>query len=131
MLTENDVVQAVRRTLEAEGWQITKLATTRQRGPDIEAIRAGERLVVEAKGETSSLVTSKRFSLPFNSGQVLTHVSRAVFTAMVAQEDGTARAAVAFPRTPDHLAHISRVENTLRQLKIRVLWVRPDGTVSG
>lgn len=131
MLTENDVVEAVRGTLEAEGWQIIRLATTRQHGPDIEALRNGSRLVVEAKGETSSKSKSRRFGLPFYGGQVLVHVSRAIFSALVAQEDGLTRAAIALPWTPDHVAQVSRVEKTLRRLEIRVFWVRPDGTVFG
>lgn len=129
MLTENDVVEAVRKTLEAEGWQISHLSTTNQRGPDIEAVREGSRLVVEAKGETSSKSASARYGSPFDANQVVVHVARAVFTALVAQEDGITSSAIAFPSTTAHIAQVGRVEKTLHRLGIRVFWVRSDRTV--
>lgn len=131
MLTENDVVEAVRMTLEAEGWEIVSFSATHQRGPDIEARRDGKHLVVEAKGETSSKSKSKRFGSPFHDGQVLVHVSRAVYTALVAQEDGSTLAAIALPATQAHMVQVKRVEGTLRRLNIRVFWVAQDLTVRG
>lgn len=129
MLTENEVVEAVRNTLVAEGWQIVGTSTTLQQGADIEAHREGVRLIVEAKGETSSKAKTNRFGLPFHRGQVLTHVSRAVYTALVAQEDGKTLAAVAFPWTELHINEVAKVERTLRSLNIRVFWVKASDVV--
>lgn len=121
MLTENDVVDAVRNTLTAEGWEIVRSATTIQRGVDIEAHREGKRLLIEAKGETSSKADTNRFGLPFSKGQV--RVSRAVYTALVAQEDGETLAGVAFPWTELHMTEVRKVQRTLNSLNIRVFWV--------
>lgn len=126
MLTENDVVEAVRSTLVAEGWKIVGTSNTFQHGADIEAHRDGVRLIVEAKGETSSKAKTSRFGLPFHKGQVLTHVSRAIYTALVAQEDGKTLAAVAFPWTELHVNEVTKVQKTLHSLNIRVFWVKPS-----
>jgi hypothetical protein len=51
-ITEDAVKEAVKRSLEAAGWTVL-VRWGRERGIDIEATRGDERLVLEAKGETT------------------------------------------------------------------------------
>jgi len=69
MLTEDDVIDAVRDFLVHEGWTITRRATVSQPGTDLVAERNGETLEIEAKGAGSSRVGSARYGEEFNSGQ--------------------------------------------------------------
>lgn len=50
--------------------------------------REDRRLSIEAKGETSSYPESGRFNLPFNSGQIGSHIGRAVVTALAVVSAG-------------------------------------------
>ncbi len=54
MLTENDVVVATSRFLKEAGFQIEQALSTKERGVDLIATRGNERILVEAKGATSS-----------------------------------------------------------------------------
>jgi len=72
MLTENDVIQAVSLHLKSEGYRIDKVcSTSSERGVDIVAThpKTGKRLLVEAKGATSSKDGTARFGKVFNRGQ--------------------------------------------------------------
>jgi membrane-bound lytic murein transglycosylase B len=78
VLYEDDVVAAVAAYLHANGWEIESTALATQHGDDIVAMRDGERLIVEAKGEGSSKAHTSRYGKAFNQGQVSTHVVRFV-----------------------------------------------------
>ncbi len=130
LLTESEVIDAVCRYLEAEGYVIEQRLTETQRGDDIIARSAdGEReLVVEAKGETSSKPHTANFGNPFKRSQVHAHVAKAFFRA--AQTVGTCRrSAVALPNSDFHEAFVNQVAPALRKLEIEVLWVLPDQSV--
>src|SRR4051794_27602850 len=85
MLTENDVVEAVAAHLPSLGYIVEATCTTTQRGIDIVARhgRTGRRLRVEAKGGTSSKDHTDRYGKCFSPGQVVSHVSRALYKAAV------------------------------------------------
>ena len=70
VLTEDQVIDAVRDYLVRRSWRIVARATAVQRGDDLVAEREGERLVVEAKGAGSSKVGTARYGKTFNKGQV-------------------------------------------------------------
>jgi hypothetical protein len=59
LLTEDEVVAAVRGHLEGAGWVIKTWALAIEHGDDIVAEREGRRLIVEAKGEGSSKTGSR------------------------------------------------------------------------
>jgi len=129
MLTENDVIDAVCKYLEANGYEIQQRATTRERGPDILAVRKSPdvTLYVEAKGETSNKPSSRRFGKPFDSAQCKDHVTNAFYSAaaaLSAQREGvTTRAGIALPETKRHRACIARIQAALDGLEIGVFWV--------
>jgi hypothetical protein len=71
VLYEDDVVDAVCRYLEHNGYVIRQSLTSMQRGHDIIADKRGDptwTLYVEAKGEGSSKATTARYGSSFNSG---------------------------------------------------------------
>jgi len=67
VLTENEIVQTLAEHLRREGYRIDKQLTTLEQGVDIVAIHlaTGRRLLVEAKGGTSSKEGTARFGKPF------------------------------------------------------------------
>jgi hypothetical protein len=125
--TENDVVSAVERHFERHGYTVRQVRRTTERGTDVVAAGRGEVWYVEAKGGTSSKPHTRRFGKPFNLGQINSHVSRALFTAMTTVSnppDGKrTRAAIALPDDEGHQTVVGRVAPALRRLGIRVLWV--------
>jgi Holliday junction resolvase-like predicted endonuclease len=131
MLTESQVINAVCRHLGRNGWRIVSRCTESERGDDIVAEHraSGTRVLVEAKGETSSKKHTNRFGMAFNSRQVSSHVSRAFFRA--ARTVGTRmRGAIALPLTDLHIDRISSVEPALRRLRLEVFWVDSKGRVT-
>ena len=59
-LSENDVVDAVATFLTQQKWSVTQALRTTEQGVDLIAKRGTERLLLEAKGGTSTSVTSAR-----------------------------------------------------------------------
>ncbi len=131
MLTENDVVQATARFLEGKGFSIDQVRSTTQTGIDLVAHKGGRRLLVEAKGATSSKPETRRYGLPFNRNQVLSHVSRAYYTASKAIARGAPgeEAALALPDTRDHREVVGQVAAVLERIGLTVFWVSEDTSV--
>lgn len=134
MLTENDVVDAVADLLVGIGYRIDQRLTTVERGVDIDAVQiaTGKRLLVEAKGGTSSKETSNRFGKAFTPNQAKSHIAVAFYcVAKLRQESLRAGAAVALA-LPDDKVHrllIEKISESLRQLKIKVFFVSEDRSV--
>ena len=76
-------LQAVADHLATEGYRIDKVLSTVERGVDVVAVHpaTGRRLLVEAKGGTSSKAASARLGKPFDSKQAKSHVSVAFYYA--------------------------------------------------
>lgn len=130
MLYEDDVVNAVVAHLRAEGWQIESMALAIQHGDDIVATRSGERLVVEAKGEGSSMAHTARYGQSFTGNQVSTHVGVAVLRSLRVVSEGTSTAAIAFPDNSAHRRQVDRVAVALAKVGVIVYWVAQDGSVT-
>jgi len=133
VLTENQIVMAVQRHFKAMGHTVRQVRKTTEHGTDVIAERRGEVWYVEAKGETSSKKHTQRYGQPFNSAQIKSHVSRAVFTAMsvVAQAPSgrRTRAGVAFPDVAGHRAEVASIATVLERLGIEVFWVAGNRSV--
>ncbi|WP_296869326.1 hypothetical protein [Tibeticola sp.] len=135
MLTENDVVQAVSRYLEGEGYRIVSSLSTSQRGIDIVAEHPStkKRLLVEAKGGTSSKEGTANYGNPFTSNQVKTHVSVAFYyAAMLWQKHSSedAKIALAFPGDATHRALVEGVSSALKLLDVSVFFVDSSSRVT-
>ena len=132
MLTENDVIQAVAEFLPSLGHAVESTCTTNQRGVDIVARHAAtvRRLRVEAKGGTSSKEHTDRFGQGFNGGQVLSHVSRALYKAAAMLRAYPAdEVALALPDDEQHRRRIEAILPALGRLGISVFFVGLDGSV--
>jgi Holliday junction resolvase-like predicted endonuclease len=126
MLTENDVVQAVVGHLESKGYQIVSALTTSQQGIDIVAEHplTKKRLLVEAKGGTSSKEGTANYGNPFTSNQAKTHVSVAFYyAAMLQQKHEGAEVALAFPLDETHRALVKSISSALKLLGVSVYFV--------
>ena len=131
MLTENDVVAAVADHLRILGWTVTSTASTLERGDDVDAHDgSGRRLLVEAKGATSSLPSTARYGNGFDSGQVRDHVAVAVLRCLQVLSAGGALAAAAFPDTALYRRRVATVAPALRSYGIGLLWVGEDGAAT-
>lgn len=128
MLIENDVVKAVARHLDSEGYCVEKVLSTVEHGVDIVAVHPEThvRLLVEAKGGTSSKKASARFGKPFTRNQAKTHVAVALYyAAMLRQEYSSegARVALAFPDDKNHTELVEDISSALRVLQITAFFV--------
>lgn len=126
MLTENDVIDAVCSHLECEGYEIIEKRRTNERGIDVVAHHKERgRLLIEAKGETSSRDASKRFGKCFNAAQVRVHVASAVYGALCLH-DNSNRVAIAFPDTALHRRYLQPLQSISNGLDIQVYLVKSD-----
>lgn len=137
MLTEDQVVDAVRAHLESSGYKILSSLRSTERGVDLVARSHSDppfELHVEAKGAGSSRLGSARFGLEFNSGQVFDHIAKAVLKALQAANAPGAqierRGGIALPDNRLHRRHIEPVAHALRRAGIAVFWVDDQGIVS-
>ncbi len=134
MLTENDVIEAVCEHLKATGYEIASRATTREHGIDIIANRTGisGRLLIEAKGETSSKSNTNRYGSPFKSGAVRVHVAEALYSAAclhATHHRSGDSIGIAFPETPRHRDLVSRIKPILDSLGVATFFVQRDHSV--
>src|SRR6266404_3139709 len=115
MLDENDVVEAVCYHLEVKGYRILQRCSTKQHGIDIiaESPSMKGRLLIEAKGGTSSRDGSARFEKGFNRTQVFDRVAKGFFTTACMycdRKDGD-EVAMAFPDTPLFRDYVARIKS--------------------
>jgi hypothetical protein len=130
MLLEDDVVDAVAAFIVARGWTIQSTAHANELGDDIDALRNGKRLLVEAKGAGSSKAASKRYGLAFTGNQVSSHVGVAVVRALRWASSGVAYPALAFPDNRHHRDRVDAIASALAQLGIGVFWVSEEHDVT-
>ena len=126
MLTENDIINAVCKYLESQGYSEISSKNTKQQGIDIEATSPdGSKFYIEAKGETSSNPDSNRFGKPFNNNQALDHVAKATYTALKMNEskESNAKIGIALPLEINHQKLINPIKHTLKDLEISIFWV--------
>ena len=128
MLTEDEVVQSVRKYLDKTGYRVDKICSTSEQGIDIEAvnIKTGRPLFVEAKGGTSSKPDTKRFGLSFTRNQAKTHIAVALYwAAKQRQKHGTeaAEIALAFPDDGLHPELVDEISKSIRNIGIIVYFV--------
>jgi hypothetical protein len=128
VLTENEIVQTLAEHLRREGYRIDKQLTTLEQGVDIVAIHlaTGRRLLVEAKGSTSSKEGTARFGKPFSPNQAKSHVSVAFYCgAKMLQKYApeAAQVALAFPDDKDHRGFVDAISAALKRLAITVYFV--------
>jgi len=135
VLTENDVVKAVAAHLAENGYRIDKALTTIERGIDIvaESRSTGDRLLVEAKGGTSSKSSTARFGEPFTLNQARSHVSVALYCAAKLYHRHSSEnvtVALALPDDSVHRGLVNDIASALDVLGIGVFFVGADSRVT-
>ena len=128
MLTENEIVQTLAAYLYREGYRVDKQLTTLEQGIDIDAVHiaTGRRLLVEAKGGTSSKESTARFGKPFSPNQAKSHVAVAFYCGAKMQQKYApegAQVALAFPDDKNHRGFVQRIGAALKTLAITVYFV--------
>src|SRR5438874_2060366 len=120
MLTESEVIKAVCVFLKESGFHVSRSLCETERGIDIQALAPDGKtqVSIEAKGETSSKATTSRYGKPFNGGQVLDHVSKALYCA--ARDCSASLAAIAFPKNDAHVKCVRKILSSLKRLEIEV-----------
>lgn len=114
-LTEDEVKAAVKAQLEAEEWTV-RVAWGRERGIDIEARRAGERLLIEAKGEAPP------------GPQQVNYFLGALGELVQRMDDPTARYGLALPGHRQYRGLVERLPRVARdRLHLVVYFVGRDG----
>ena len=129
MLTENDVVDAVVKHLQKNGWHIESTSSTSERGHDILATKGETTLAVEAKGGKSSKLGTSRYGKPFDSGQKRAHVAVALYKAASVFGTGQYRPGIAVPSDDRHRTLIEAIGSALDALHVVVFLVDDDMTV--
>lgn len=129
MLTENDVVDAMCRYLETQGYSILERRTTKEKGIDVVALNPKNscRLLVEAKGATSADSNSKNYGAHFSSQQIRTHTSRAIATATeLSSQHPDDQIGIALPASDGHIKSVTKSKAVLQRLGIAVYLVKEN-----
>ncbi len=122
MITENEVIGCVIYYLKSKGFVIESVCNTMQKGIDIIAQKDGSKLLIEAKGATTSKESSRK-GKTFSKNQVNNHISRAIFKALQMKEyEEDAIVGIALPYNKNHLEIMKTVEKTLNSLGIIIIW---------
>ncbi|MGC5328318.1 hypothetical protein [Brevibacillus sp. SYSU BS000544] len=135
MITENDVIEAVCKHLVNQGFVIQQALNTNEKGDDIIAYHPKEnvKILVEAKGETSSQVHTKRYGMPFTSNQRKTHVMQALYRCAKmqceAKEHSNIKVGMAFPGDNIHRKWLTDIKDFLFQNQIIVFLVNQNKAV--
>lgn len=130
VMDENAVVEAICKHLTNTGYAVLQRLSTTSQGIDIIAKHPNKpgRLLIEAKGGTSSRVGSPRYGKPYDENQVFDRVGKGFYTAgcLYGQHGANGdEVAVAFPDLPLFRKYISPVKPALVKLGITVFLADP------
>ena len=130
-MDENAVVAAICTHLTNAGYAILQRLSTTGQGIDMIAKHPNKsgRLLVEAKGGTSSRVGSARYGKPYDDNQVFDRVGKGFYTAGCLYSRHRANGdevALAFPDLPLFRKYIGLVKPALVDLGITVFLADPN-----
>jgi len=133
MLNEPDVIEAICKYLELNGYVIKQKIGPKQQGDDIIAEKKnGQKrvLYIEAKGETSSKDFTARYGKPFSNSQVKVHVAEAFYRCaevISRGEDGDEiRIGIGLPYSRLHRNATKKIKTALDKLNIALFWVQQN-----
>jgi hypothetical protein len=134
---EGNVQARVAEFLIAEGWTIVSAANTlaRQRGIDLVAAKGVRRLAIEVKGFPGTVYArGERAGQPKPTPPTLQArhwLAKALLAALLVGGSGNqSEVAIALPDMPRYRDLVSRIGYAVDQLRLRVLVVAADGTVT-
>lgn len=127
MLTENHVVDMVSLKLEKLNFEIISRSYTDVKGVDIVARKGNQRILIEAKGGTTSKQSANE-GKPFTRSQARTHVSVAIFKILeMKEENKDAALGIALPYERHHYEFIESIKTSLKKLEIIIFWCSKEG----
>ena len=133
MLLENHIVESVSQYLKNNGFELKQQLLSTEKGDDIIAVhnKTKTNIFIEAKGETSAVVTSKRYGKPFSKSQVKDHVANAFYRAakMLDENGDSCLVGIALPQNSDHQDVVHAIQKSLKKMKIEVFWVNSNREV--
>lgn len=132
MLDENQIIEKLCVHLGANGYDISQRLHTTQQGIDVIALHraTGSKLLIEAKGETSSRLGSNRFSKPYTNTQVLDRVAKGFYTVSclaACSKDGEV-AVLALPDRETFIRYVHPVLGAAKSLGILIYLVSEMGS---
>ena len=126
LINENDVVQAVHKYLEEQGFAVES-ANTKETGIDIFAKKNDECWIIEAKGETSSEKSSKRYGKLMTKNQHYSQVSTCLYKLIQEKNKKISKKGfnygMAFPKNTIFKDLIKSIYPTVSKLEICIFWV--------
>ena len=132
-LDENAVILAIGKHLMLSRYEIKQQLSTTEHGVDVIAEHpvSKVRVLVEAKGGTSSRLGSKRYGKPYTQNQVFDRVAKGIFTCLQLRTEypdkHMVRVILAIPEKPSHFKkYIESVASSLEPAGIEV-WFAQDG----
>lgn len=122
--------------LVGDGWSVTRVADTasKEHGTDVEAVRAGERAHVEAKGWPSATYVDpareheQKKTMPATQARVW-FADAIVHALRLRTSNPDDRVAVALPAVDTYRRLWEGIRPPVLQAQIALLWVAQDGTV--
>jgi hypothetical protein len=137
MLNENDIVDAVCEYIETKykHYKIDRRLSTGEQGIDIVAShpKHGTKIIVEAKGGTSSLPQSSKFGEPYNRSKVLHQTAIGLYQVLRRRDEYPSRRKtrifLACPDTPLFREHLNPIKTFVRGFGIQILLVQENGEV--
>lgn len=132
MINENQVVDYVCKYLEDNNYTVEQHRNTNERGYDIVAFNEeGKKLIIEAKGGTSSKPSTNRFGKDFDSKQVRHHIAMALYAVGKAiTSDPECEVGIAIPKNDEHIKALNKIRKIIDVLTIRIYWVSSNGEVT-
>ena len=128
-LCEDQVVGHLAAWFKKQGYTVTTETRGHHHGIDLDVIRDGERIVVEAKGARGNKNTRKHDF--FDQNQIKVHLGMALVKALeLKAKHPDAIVAIAHPADESVQASIGPLISQLASMGIRHYWVDPDGGVA-
>ncbi|MCP5095038.1 MAG: hypothetical protein GY943_05765 [Chloroflexi bacterium] len=131
MLTENDVVNAIKKYLESKGYTVEQALATTQKGIDIIASHSQYgKCLIEAKGATSAREGSENYGNEFSYSQIKSHIGMAILKSFqTIQKYKDCEVAIALPNNKTHRAVIESICVPIASSGLRIYMVNEDESV--
>lgn len=122
MITENEVIDMVIEELRDLDFNIISSCDTNTKGIDIVAEKNNRKILIEAKGGTTSKESAKE-GRPFDRNQAKTHISVAIFKLLQLKEKNRdTLLAMALPYERHHYEFIDSIKTSMKELEIIIFW---------
>ncbi len=131
VLTESKVIGYVCDFLTKHNFSIKQRLKETEKGIDIIATTpdGSSSVAIEAKGEGSARVGSRRYGAVFTGNQVYDHVAKAFYCAVIRPKEGML-SGLAFPDNTHHHKQVNAILHAVKALDIEIFWVQQDGSVA-